>query len=154
MQVPPALVSQFPVQELCAPQVDAMVITADRSPDVGLSISTKPVASDELKLQTDPSHSQFASAEQAAEEEINEHSAAIFVASHILIEPPASTFSGCIAKPASAIVIKTFFITFCRGSLVRLREILLVNFQLPKQSHRFGCRTHAMRKKKCEQPYT
>ena len=114
------------------------------SSDVGLN----PATSDELTSQEDPFHSQFASAEQSVEEEMNEHSAVIFVASHILIEPPASTFSGRIAKPASAIVIKTFFITFCSGSLVRLREILLVNFQLPKHSHRFGYHTHAMRRRK------
>ena len=135
MQVPSELVSQFPVQGLCALQVNPIEIAAARSSVVGAMLGT----SDELTLQTDPSQSQFASAEQAAEEEMNEHSAVIFAASHILIEPPASTFSGRIAKLASAIVIKTFFITFCRGSLVRLREILLVNFQLPKH---LQCKRH------------
>jgi hypothetical protein len=107
MQVPSERVSQSPVQGLATPQVNPMEIVAAKSSDVGMN----PATSDELTSQEDPFHSQFASAEQSVEEEMNEHSAVIFVASHILIEPSASTFSGRIAKPASAIVIKTFFIT-------------------------------------------
>jgi hypothetical protein len=65
------LVSQFPAQELTVLQVIPMVTAAAMSSVVGIKLET----SAELALQTDPSHSQFASAEQVAEEEINEHSA-------------------------------------------------------------------------------
>jgi hypothetical protein len=48
-----------------------MVTAAAMSSVVGIKLES----SAELALQTDPSHSQFASAEQAAEEEMSEHSA-------------------------------------------------------------------------------
>ena len=69
MQVPSELVSQSPVQGLCALQVNPIEIAAPRSSVVG----AMPGTSDELTLQTDPSQSQFP--EQAVEEEMNEHSA-------------------------------------------------------------------------------